>query len=65
LTAPIIKGEPYGKVNIVLNNQTVLSKPLIAMNDNPRGGFARRVSDSVSFGFHKLFSHSAEKANNG
>jgi D-alanyl-D-alanine carboxypeptidase (penicillin-binding protein 5/6) len=65
LTAPIIKGETYGKVNIVLNNQTVLSKPLIAMNDNPRGGFARRVSDSVSFGFHKLFSHSAEKANNG
>jgi D-alanyl-D-alanine carboxypeptidase (penicillin-binding protein 5/6) len=65
LTAPIIKGESYGKVNIVLNNQTVLSKPLIAMTDNPRGGFARRVSDSVSFGFHKLFSHSAEKANNG
>jgi serine-type D-Ala-D-Ala carboxypeptidase (penicillin-binding protein 5/6) len=65
LTAPIVKGETYGKVNIVLNNQVVLSRPLIAMTDNPRGGLARRVSDSVSFGFHKLFSHSAEKANNG
>ncbi|MES2219121.1 MAG: D-alanyl-D-alanine carboxypeptidase family protein [Pseudomonadota bacterium] len=65
LTAPIVKGESYGTVNIVLNNQVVLSKPLIAMKDNPRGGIMRRVSDSVSFGFHKLFSHSAEKANNG
>ena len=65
LTAPIIKGDTYGTVNIVLNNQVLLSKPLIAMKDDPRGGIMRRVSDSVSFGFHKLFSHSAEKANNG
>jgi D-alanyl-D-alanine carboxypeptidase (penicillin-binding protein 5/6) len=65
LTAPIIKGESYGTVNLMVNNQVVLSKPLIAMKDNPRGGIVRRVSDSVSFGFHKLFSHSAEKANNG
>jgi serine-type D-Ala-D-Ala carboxypeptidase (penicillin-binding protein 5/6) len=65
LTAPIIKGDTYGSINITLNNQVLLSKPLVAMKDDPRGGIMRRVSDSVSFGFHKLFSHSAEKANNG
>jgi D-alanyl-D-alanine carboxypeptidase (penicillin-binding protein 5/6) len=65
LYAPIIKGETYGTVNIVLNNNVLMSKPLVAMKDIARGGIIRRVSDSVSFGFHKFFSHSAEKANNG
>jgi D-alanyl-D-alanine carboxypeptidase (penicillin-binding protein 5/6) len=65
LTAPIVKGQTYGNIEIVLNNQVLLSKPLVALEDNPRGGMFRRVSDAMSFSFHKLFSHSAEKANNG
>jgi serine-type D-Ala-D-Ala carboxypeptidase (penicillin-binding protein 5/6) len=65
LTAPIVKGETYGKVNIVLNNQVLMSKPLIALANDPRGGIIRRTSDSMSFGFHKLFTHTVEKANNG
>lgn len=65
LTAPIVKGQAYGTINVVLNNQTILSKPLIALEDNPRGGVFRRISDAMSFSFHKLFSHSTEKVNNG
>jgi D-alanyl-D-alanine carboxypeptidase (penicillin-binding protein 5/6) len=65
LTAPLVKGKVYGTVNIVLNNQVVLSKPLVALTDDPKGGVIRRVSDSMSYSFKKLFSHSAEKANNG
>jgi D-alanyl-D-alanine carboxypeptidase (penicillin-binding protein 5/6) len=65
LSAPIVKGDTYGTINIVLNNQVLMSKPLIALEDDPRGGIFRRMSDSMSYGFHKLFSHSAEKANNG
>jgi D-alanyl-D-alanine carboxypeptidase (penicillin-binding protein 5/6) len=65
LTAPIVKGQAYGNIEIMLNNQVLLSKPLVALEDNPRGGIFRRISDTMSFSFHKLFSHSAEKANNG
>lgn len=65
LSAPIVKGQPYGTLNIMLNNQIALSKPLLALNNNPKGGIFRSVADSMRFRFHKLFSRSAEKANNG
>jgi D-alanyl-D-alanine carboxypeptidase (penicillin-binding protein 5/6) len=64
ITAPILKGQTYGSVNILLNNQVLVSKPLIALTDIPRGGVLRRIADSMSFGVHKLFARSAEKANN-
>jgi len=65
LKAPIIKGQSYGTLNIMLNNQILTSKPLIALNDIPKGGIWRNLTDSMNFGFHKLFSRSTEKANNG
>ncbi len=65
LTAPITKGQAYGNINVVLNNQVILSKPLVALEDDPRGGVFRRISDAMSFSFHKLFSHPTEKVNNG
>jgi D-alanyl-D-alanine carboxypeptidase (penicillin-binding protein 5/6) len=65
IKAPIAKGDVIGTLNIVLNNQTILSKPLIALNNNGKGGMWRSVADSVNFSFHKLFSRSTEKANNG
>ena len=65
LKAPIIKGETYGTLNVTLNNQTLVSKPLVALADNPKGGIWRSLADSMNFGFHKLFSRSKEKANNG
>lgn len=65
IKAPIIKGQPYGTLNIMLNNQLLVSKPLVALADNNKGGMWRNFSDSINFGFHKLFSKSNEKANNG
>lgn len=65
LKAPITKGKAYGTLNIMLNNQLLISKPLIALSDNHKGGIWRNFSDSINFGFHKLFSRSTEKANNG
>ncbi|MHB1949047.1 MAG: D-alanyl-D-alanine carboxypeptidase family protein [Gammaproteobacteria bacterium] len=65
LKAPITKGAPYGTLSIVLNNQLLASKPLVALSDDRKGGLWRSFSDSVNFGFHKLFSRSTEKANNG
>lgn len=65
LKAPITKGAAYGTLSIVLNNQLLASKPLVALSDDRKGGLWRSFSDTVNFGFHKLFSRSTEKANNG
>lgn len=65
LKAPITKGQTCGSVNILLNDEVIASKPLIALEDNPRGGFLRRATDSVKFNLHKYFSKSEEKVNTG
>lgn len=65
IKAPIVKGQQYGTINIVLNNQVLVSKPLIALANDEKGGMWRNMTDSIHFGFHKLFTKSTEKANNG
>lgn len=65
IKAPINKGQAYGTLNINLNNQVLASKPLIALDNIPKGGIWRNLADSMNFGFHKLFTRSTEKANNG
>lgn len=68
IKAPIKKGDAYGKVNIILNNQVIASQPLIALKDDPKGSLWRRFWDSFSYAYNKLFgstTSSAEKANNG
>lgn len=65
LKAPIVKGQTYGTLNVMVNNQVVGSKPLIAMEDNPRGGMIRRATDSVKYNIDKYFSKTEEKANTG
>ncbi len=65
LKAPIVKGQTYGQINITLNNQLLISKPLIALDNNVKGGFLRRATDSVRYNIHKYFSGAEEKANTG
>jgi D-alanyl-D-alanine carboxypeptidase (penicillin-binding protein 5/6) len=65
LKAPIQKGLSYGSINVILNNQVIASKPLIALEENPRGGVMRRVSDTVRFNLNKYFTKTTEKANTG
>jgi len=64
IKAPIMKGQPYATLNIVLNNQVVMSQPLVALEDDPKGGVLRGIADSVSYTYHKVFSKSNETANN-
>lgn len=64
IKAPIIKGQSYGTLNIVLNGQVLASQPLIALDNNPKGGFFRGMADSLSYNYKKAFSPSNEKANN-
>jgi D-alanyl-D-alanine carboxypeptidase (penicillin-binding protein 5/6) len=63
--APLTKGQTLGTLNITLNKQVLASEPLVALEDNNKGGLFRNVADTVNYSFQKLFSHSTEKANNG
>lgn len=54
LKAPIVKGQNYGQVTVTLNNQIVATQPLIALTDNPVGGFFSRLIDHVSSWFSKI-----------
>jgi len=65
LQAPLVKGQTYGSINITLNGETIASVPLIALENNPQGGFLRRASDAVQFNFKKYFTKPQEKANTG
>jgi len=65
LKAPIIKGQAYGSVNVLLNNQVVASKPLVALEDNPKGSLWRRAADAMGYSLRKVFSKSQETMNTG
>ncbi|EKD74073.1 MAG: hypothetical protein ACD_45C00085G0008 [uncultured bacterium] len=65
IKAPVIKGRIYGTINVTLNGQVIASTPLIALESDKKGGIWRSITDSLNFGFNKLFSKSEEKANNG
>ena len=47
IIAPIAKGDTVGSLNITLAGETVLSKPLVALDSIPEGGFFRRMYDAV------------------
>lgn len=58
VNAPISKGQSYGDVQIRLNNPSqsiVGSQPLVALAENPTGGFFSRLSDHVSLFFSRWF----------
>ena len=45
--APIIKGQPLGKVVLELSGEKVQEVPLVALRDMPEGGLWRKSVDSV------------------
>ncbi|VVC76504.1 D-alanyl-D-alanine carboxypeptidase DacC [Aquicella siphonis] len=65
LKAPITKGQHYGTLNVTLNNQVIASKPLVALENNPKGNMWRRATDAIKFNINKYFSKTEEKANTG
>lgn len=63
LKAPIEKGTVVGNLNVMLNNQVIASKPLIALQNNEKGGLFRRATDSFKYNFRRLFSKENENLN--
>ncbi len=55
LKAPITKGQTYGTVKITLDGKEIASRPLVALNDNPKGGLWTRICDHISISFHRWF----------
>lgn len=63
LKAPINKGQSIGNLVITLNGKTVATRPLIALQADPLGGFFSRVSDSVSSSVGSWFSSKSDNKN--
>ena len=65
LNAPVIKGQSYGQIEIKLNNEIIVSEPLIALANSPKGGLWRRSIDAVKSRFQHIFSRPDEQLNTG
>ena len=53
--APLVKGQSYGNIQVTLNGQPILSTPLVALKNDPRGGMWKRLTDHIALFFHGLF----------
>jgi D-alanyl-D-alanine carboxypeptidase (penicillin-binding protein 5/6) len=47
IIAPINKGDSVGTLNVTLGGETILNKPLVAMDSIAEGGLFRRLYDAV------------------
>ena len=61
ITAPIQKGQTYGKVTVKLDNNVISEIPLVALENVPAGGLWNRFSDYVSLGIHKALNSDETK----
>jgi D-alanyl-D-alanine carboxypeptidase (penicillin-binding protein 5/6) len=55
LKAPVVKGQAYGQIQVMLGDEIVSTQPLIALHDNPEAGFISRTIDHVKLFFSNLF----------
>ncbi|MCO4757779.1 MAG: D-alanyl-D-alanine carboxypeptidase [Oceanospirillaceae bacterium] len=51
IKAPVVKGEVYGNVNILLNGDLVREVPLVALEDIPEAGLLKRIWHSIMLFF--------------
>lgn len=56
IKAPVAIGDELGRVRVTLNGETVVDKPVLALEDVPEGGFFKRIWDGVKLFFVNLFS---------
>jgi len=54
--APVVKGQTLGTLNVIANKQIIASRPLVALEDDPKGGIWRRTMDSLGYAIQKIFS---------
>ncbi|KAA3629621.1 MAG: D-alanyl-D-alanine carboxypeptidase [Proteobacteria bacterium] len=52
ILAPAQKGQTYGTVNVTLEGETRVQRPLVALQDVAEGSLVQRLMDSVRLWFH-------------
>lgn len=55
LRAPITQGQAYGQLKITLNGQVIQDIPLIALQNDPKGGIWTRSTDHIAMLFKRWF----------
>lgn len=55
IRAPIRKGDTLGNVVITLNDEVLLDRPLVALNDVEQAGFFKRLWHSIQLFFRGIF----------
>ena len=55
IRAPIRKGDTLGNVVITLNDEVLLDRPLVALNDVEQAGFFKRLWHSIQLFFRGVF----------
>lgn len=53
LRAPLIKGQAYGSLNVSLNGQPLTSIPIVALENDPKGGIFTQAWDHIAILFAK------------
>jgi D-alanyl-D-alanine carboxypeptidase (penicillin-binding protein 5/6) len=51
IKAPVQKGQTLGNLNVTLNGKPVSTIPLVALQDDPKGGIWRRMVDHIRLWF--------------
>jgi D-alanyl-D-alanine carboxypeptidase (penicillin-binding protein 5/6) len=59
ISAPIVKNQQLGSINVYVKDQLVASQPLVALADNARANWFARFMDAIAHFFSKLFGKSA------
>ena len=50
--APVANGQTLGTLTVTLNNDELLSRPLVALQEVAAGSWMTRLSDTVRLWFH-------------
>lgn len=53
LKAPVVKGQTLGHVQVKLQDKVIATAPLVALTDDPVGGFFTRLSDHIKLFINK------------
>jgi len=56
LRAPIQQGNSYGTIDITLNNENIISKPLVALDSDAKAGVFSRLTDYIAMSWNHMFS---------
>jgi D-alanyl-D-alanine carboxypeptidase (penicillin-binding protein 5/6) len=52
ITAPVAKGDVYGKIQITLGEEILLERPIVALHAVPEGSLGKRMIDAIRLYFH-------------